>query len=257
VLWAVLFYRWYRDRPEDHPGVNDAERALLHGREAPTAHGPVPWGLFLRSRTVWLLWGQYMCINYGWAFYYTWLPTYLHDARGVSLKAGALLAGIPLFFGGLGSLLSGAVSGPLARRLGDVARARRALAVTGCIGAAVALAASMQLRDPLAAMLVMGLASFCNDLAMPSAWATCMDVGGRYAGTLSGSMNMMGNIVSGLSGLLVGFILEWTGGMWATTFYLGAGTYALGAVCWWFLRSARRLDGAAVLPVAARGGSAP
>ena len=41
---------------------------------------------------------------------------------------------------------------------------------------------------------LMGLASFFNDLVMPGAWATCMDVGGAYAGTVSGSMNMMGNM---------------------------------------------------------------
>src|SRR3954470_4993764 len=29
VVWAVLFYRWFRDQPGDHPSVNQAELALL------------------------------------------------------------------------------------------------------------------------------------------------------------------------------------------------------------------------------------
>ena len=47
-------------------------------------------------------------------------------------------------------------------------------------------------------MIAMGLASFVLDLTLPGSWGACMDVGGKYAGTLSGSMNMMGNIAGAL-----------------------------------------------------------
>ena len=55
----------------------------------------VPWRLIFSSRAVWLLSLQYMCLAYGWWFYINWLPTYLREARGTSLKMGALLAGLP------------------------------------------------------------------------------------------------------------------------------------------------------------------
>jgi len=44
VVWAVAFYRWYRDDPRQHPGVNAAERALLP-QDVKSAHGAVkvPW----------------------------------------------------------------------------------------------------------------------------------------------------------------------------------------------------------------------
>ena len=58
---------------------------------------------------------------------------------------------------------------------------------------------------------------------MPAAWAACMDVGGRYSGTVSGSMNMMGNIAGALSPLGVGYLLAWTGQNWTLTFYVSAG----------------------------------
>src|SRR5687768_10182413 len=44
ILWALLFYRWYRDRPEDHKGVNKAELRLLEGRATDAGHSRVPWG---------------------------------------------------------------------------------------------------------------------------------------------------------------------------------------------------------------------
>jgi nitrate/nitrite transporter NarK len=86
-------------------------------------------------------------------------------------------------------------------------------------------------------MFVLGLASFFNDFAMPPAWAACMDIGGRYSGTVSGAMNMMGNIAGGLSPLVVGYLLAWTAGNWTLTFYISAGVYLMGAVCWLFIDS--------------------
>ena len=55
-------------------------------------------------------------------------------------------------------------------------------------------------------MLAIGMASFSNDLVMPGAWAACMDIGGKYAGTLSGAMNMWGNMGGALSPLAIGYI---------------------------------------------------
>jgi MFS transporter, ACS family, glucarate transporter len=51
-------------------------------------------------------------------------------------------------------------------------------------------------------------ASFCNDLVMPGAWGTAMDVGGVYCGTLSGAMNMWGNFAGFLAPVVTGYILD-------------------------------------------------
>ncbi|HKQ77839.1 MAG TPA: MFS transporter [Blastocatellia bacterium] len=243
VVWAVFFYRWYRDNPRQHPSLNEAEKALLPPTETVIAsHGPVPWGRFLRSKTVWLLWAQYMCLSYGWYFYITWLPTYLQEARGVTMTKGALLAGIPLFFGGIGSLFCGALSTYLERRTGKVKAVRRWLAGIGFFGASSCLALSVNIEDPLLAMIAMGFASFANDLVMPPAWGACMDVGGKYVGTLSGSMNMMGNLAGGLGPLAVGYILDATNKNWGVTFYISAVVYFLGIFCWMFLDPVTPLD---------------
>jgi sugar phosphate permease len=71
---------------------------------------------------------------------------------------------------------------------------------------------------------------------MPAAWAGTMDIGGRYAGTVSGAMNMMGSIAGALSVTFVGYLLAWTGD-WTMTFYVSSAIYFLGAICWLFLDS--------------------
>ncbi|MCU0917984.1 MAG: MFS transporter [Planctomycetes bacterium] len=240
VVWAVIFCLWFRDRPRDHPGVNAAELELLKENERNiVGHAKVPWGKLVTSPTVWMLWGQYFCISYGWYFYVTWLPTYLKDARGMTPQTSgwkpALLAGAPLFLGGIGCLLAGFLLGWLVRRSVSVGAARRLLGFVGCTAAAGLLLWSAYIKNPELAMLSMGLAGFANDLTLPGAWSTCMDVGGRFAGTLSGSMNMMGNF-GGMAGpFVVGCVLQFTDRNWELTFWLSSAIYFLGGLCWLFM----------------------
>ncbi|MCU1260884.1 MAG: major facilitator superfamily 1 [Bryobacterales bacterium] len=235
VVWAFFFYRWFRDRPSDNPKVNAAELTLLRSAEHNAeVHGGIPWGKFLASPQVWLLCAQYFCLSYSWYFYATWLPTYLREGRHLnpSTKEFAILAGMPLFLGGIGSLFTGFISKPLTRLTGSVTKTRKFLACTGFVGASALLVTSTLLHDPIAAVMAMAFASFCNDLAMPGSWGACMDVGGRYAGTLSGTMNMAGNGGGALASTLAGVMLTATNNNWNLVIYVAAAVYFLGAFFW-------------------------
>ena len=208
---------------------------------------------------MWLLWTQYFCLSYGWFFYVSWLPTYLKDTRGVEIQNNAFmfwleniltdhfspdtsrkillaaLAGIPLFFGGIGCLVTGLLTPRLVQAIGSVSVTRKLLAFVGFTGAATLLVYSFYIKDPLYAMLSMGMASLCNDITMPGSWSTCMDVGGKYAGTLSGSMNMMGSFGGMAAPLVIGIILDATARNWELTFWISGVIYFLGALCWLWL----------------------
>jgi MFS family permease len=248
LVWAVVFYLWYRDDPMENPSVNRAERELLRdSAKLAGSHGDVPWAKFLASRQVWLLCWQYFCLSYGWYFYVTWLPTYLREGRHQEITQTALLGILPLFCGGLGNPAAVMAGTLLTRVTHDVGKTRRIIACFGFAGASGFLVFSTTVHDPLYAMLAIGLASFCNDLVMPGAWGACMDVGGKYAGTLSGTMNMMGNVGGALSPTVIGFILDHTHN-WNIPFYVSAGIYFMGVFCWMALDPVTPLEGAA--PVA-------
>ncbi len=235
VVWAVFFYRWFRDNPREHKSVNAAELALLQGREKlASGHGNVPWLKLLTSRSILLLWLQYFFVSFSWYFNITWLPTYLRQNFHLSAGEAARLAVLPLFFGGIGCLFCGVVSSWLGKRIG-IGKSRRRLATTGFLGAGSFFALAIQFSDPMWVMLAMGMASFFNDLVMPPAWAACMDIGGKYAGTVAGSMNMMGNLAGYASPVIGGYILSQTGRNWNTFLYLLAGVYLLGSVIWPFI----------------------
>jgi MFS family permease len=259
VAWVLVWWWWFRDNPRDHGGVNAAELELLKENEQNVSgHGDVPWRELATRPTMWLLWAQYFCLSYGWYFYITWLPTYLREGQGTDIRSNAVmkwlagilegsmsaatteavlkaaLAGIPLLLGGFGSLTAGIISSRLIRRGADVARVRRTFAFIGFTGASGLLMASFYIKDPLLAMLSMGLASFCNDLVMPGSWSACMDIGGKFAGTVSGSMNMMGNFGGMVGPYVVGLILQYAdpAQKWQLAFMVSAVIYFLGAICW-------------------------
>ncbi len=258
IIWALIFRWWFRDNPREHPGVNASELELLkENAQNVSGHGDVPWRELATRPTMWLLWGQYFFLSYGWYFFVTWLPTYLRDERGLEIKSNvfmqwlahvlegwfspelslkilsAALSGMPLLFGGFGALFAGMVSSRLIARGRSVTVVRRTFGFIGLAGAASLLMSSFFIRDPLLAMIAMGMAGFFNDLTLPGSWATCMDVGGKFAGTVSGSMNMMGNF-GGMAGpLVVGWILSITD--WQQVFIVTSIIYSLGAFCWLFI----------------------
>src|SRR5580658_2384629 len=68
ILWAIGWYVYYRDSPEEHRGVNDAERELIHsssGGPRSRAGVPVPWRRILSGGTIWGISAMYVC--YQWA----------------------------------------------------------------------------------------------------------------------------------------------------------------------------------------------
>jgi sugar phosphate permease len=243
VVWAAIFFFWFRDDPHQHPGVNAAEAALIgDASKNAVGHGNVPWRKLVTSRSVWLLWIQYFLLSFPWYFYITWMPSYLKNYWKLGAGEATTLAILPLFLGGLGSAVCGIISRPLSRATGGPRPSRKLISCIGFIGAAALLIVAIQMKDATSAMIFMGLASFCNDLVMPPSWAACMDIGGKYAGTLSGSMNMMGNLAGYAAPVIGGYIVHGDPSRYNIFLYVMAAAYILGTFCWPFIDPVTPLD---------------
>lgn len=249
IVWAVFFYKWYRDSPHDHPAVNAAELALMPDIQVQgDGHVNVPWGRLLTSQSVLLLAAQYYFLSFGWYFFLTWLPTYLQEHHRLTPAQSAAYAVFPLFFNGLGSLFCGMVTPSVNRLTGDDVRTRKIMAITGFVGAGSFLMLATRMPDVNSTMAMMAAASFFNDLVMPHAWASCMDVGGRYAASVSGTMNLMGNLAGASSTMIGGFLLSQAGGNWNQFITILAAVYFLGVPCWALIDPRTPLDAPGGLP---------
>ena len=52
------------------------------------------------------------------------------------------------------------------------------------------------------------IATFWNDITMGAAWASCIDIGRRYSGIVSGCMNTVGNLGGAVAGYATGWVLK-------------------------------------------------
>jgi MFS transporter, ACS family, glucarate transporter len=241
-VWAFFFFAWYRDNPREHPGVNAEELELLEGVEPPSReHARVPWKRLFTSRAVLLLSLQYFFVSFSWYFYLTWLPTYLQENFRLSPARAARYAVFPLLFCGIGSLFCGFFSKRLAGRVGTQ-RMRQYMACSGFLGAGLFLGLAARMSTVQAMMSFMAIACFFNDQIVPNSWASCMDIGGKYASSVAGTMNVMGNLAGAASSSIGGYLLQRTGNNWTLFVELLAAVYFLGIFCWPFIDTQASLE---------------
>lgn len=209
VLWAAVWYGWFRDHPSEKPQVPPAELAEIGGGMR-RAHTPLPWGVALRDSNFWTILAMYHLYCWGSYFYLSWLHTYLQKGRGFSEEQMGFLSTLPFIMGAIGNLSGGFLSDALCRRFGlkwgRCATGAGGLAVSGCLLLATALTPSR-----MAAVIFLALGYGAMDMMLPSAWAVCLDVGQRYAGAVSGSMNMAGQAGSFLSSVAFGYMVNYFG----------------------------------------------
>lgn len=219
AVWCVFFWFWFKDRPEQKPGVNQAEIDLIHegtADEHSAKRVQVPWGKLLASGNLWLLCMMYFCAGYGWYFNITWLPGYLRDyfgetGGGANYWRVSLMVGMPLLLGSVACLLGGILSDRYIQKTGDRKWGRRLFGVLGHGLAAICYFLAIFLDNNVwLFVFAIGFAAFFNDMMMGAAWATCIDIGKRYAGIVAGCMNTIGNLGGAAAGVLTGMIIDWS-----------------------------------------------
>jgi sugar phosphate permease len=234
LLWSAAFWYWFRNRPENAPGVNDAELALIGAGQPPADDRPraVPWGRILSTPSVGFLCMMYGCCGPAGNFMLTLLPFYLRSGSHRALEPGVAsrMFGLVLAGGFVACLLGGAVSDWLIRRTGSRKWGRRTNGLAALAVAGVSFAAVPFVRDVWLLGLLFCAAQFFNDFGMGPAWAACADVGERYAGTISGAMNMTSNITGAIGASLAGYLFASGKADWV--FFVYGSLWIGAALCW-------------------------
>jgi ACS family glucarate transporter-like MFS transporter len=208
-VWAILWWRWYHDRPADQPGITAEEVAEI-GEDEGAGHSGTPWGKLLRLPQLWLIGVAYFFYAFGSWFFFGWFAQWMTNGRGFTPTEMAFYAAIPFLLGIVSNLIGGVLSDRLGARIGFKLAYRL---ITGiCLSVTAALLLMMSLTPDKTMVVVLAAASFAvMDLMLPSAWAMCMSIGGRYGGTATGFMNMLGNLGGFICTVATGYIIAGTG----------------------------------------------
>jgi MFS transporter, ACS family, glucarate transporter len=220
IMVAAVWRFYATDRPEDHPHVNPAELELLRSDAGPAARGSRPgsptghlaWSKMLSRTSVWALILSYFCIAYPAYIYYTWFYIYLVRVRGLTLLQGGFWGSAPFLAILLLAPLGGWTSDRLVARIGKRRGRQFAVWLGVACSATLLWAGAHAANNTLAILLLAGAAGF-NHFATASWWAACIDLTRNYSGSLSGLMNMCGNLGGWLAAIGTAFIatrLGWT-----------------------------------------------
>ena len=236
LAWAPLWFWWYRNRPSEHPRINEAELALIETGVA--AEGPVredrpgPWKLLRGSPQLVLLLAVAFGYTLMWQFYITWFPTYLMEERGFPLEQAGFLAGLPFAFGVAANWAGGLLTDYLCRRMAP-SRARRLVGFAALLAAGALMLVGLLTPWATLGALLMASAAFAGDMMLGPFWSSAVAIGGNAGGTAGGLANAASNLGGFASPVLIGWALDvW--GDWTAVLLLTVAANFAAAVLWWF-----------------------
>jgi MFS family permease len=256
LAWAVWFFGWFRDRPEEHPSITAAELEAIRGvrPEPPVTDsaGPRasvtgrPWAAMAATLTLWLICGQQFFRAAAYLFFTTWFPTFLKKTQNVSTAESGWLTSLPFLAVVIGSPLGGILVDRIWARTGS-RRLSRQVVAAACLWLSAALVFLAYWASGTAVVVTLiTLSSFSFALAGPSSYAITIDMGGRHVGAVFATMNMAGSVAAVFAPLGPPLILKTTG-IWDHALLLLGGMYVLAALCWTLLNPAGTIGESAAL----------
>lgn len=241
IVWAIAWYRWFRDEPDEHPAVNRPECELILSGRDPSAGHHAGWAYWRR------LFGQCntlpLCLMYfpnsfGFYFCITWLPNYLHEQHGFDSMQLGFFAGLPLILSVVADL-SGGISTDVATRRFGLRLGRAGVGSSAYLVAGGAMLFATLTTHPILAAWSLAIAVAASMFTLGAAWGTVIDIGGNHAGVVGAAMNTSGQIGSIISPLLVTWLqknYDWNAPLLAI-----GGVYLMGAIAWAFIDPNRKV----------------
>lgn len=233
-IWAAAWYYWFRDNPSEHKGITQKEIEEIETarKNAPISH-KIHWKTIIKNPNIWLL--MIMCHLFFYASYFftNWSSTYFQEGRMMTEDQTKNFISLSYFLGAIGCIVGGFASDFLSKKFG-LKLGRRIVGVAGLgLSSICFLGAGLATDNQLAGYLL-ALCVFLKDLTLPVAFAVCVDIGKRNAGTVTGAMNFAGQMGGFFITIIFGTIVQQTGNFNYPLFLI-AGCLIVASALWFFI----------------------
>ena len=250
IGFAVVWYVLFRDSPEQHFAISKEERDhILANRQPKLREGqtsesvgtepPIRFADMIRSPNLLMLMVQYVAHNFTFFFTVTWFFPYLKESYSLTNEQTGWYAAAPLLCGVAGNWLAGFTVDKLYSQ-GKWNFSRRLPAAIGFVFGAIGMSLCVNMTTPGTAVACMCIAIFGADMILSPSWSTCMDIGGKSAGAVSGAMNMVGNLGAFTTALAFPYLKEFMGSH-EPFFYLAAGLNIVAIFMWFRIKPDRSI----------------
>ncbi|GAB6179222.1 MFS transporter [Desulfotomaculum defluvii] len=239
IGFLVAFGWWLlaRDNPSEHPFVNQAElKKIREDNEQATLVDEkkelAPFKKFIKSTQFWAIGIQYFITDYIMYVYLSWLPIYLMEAQNFSLKEMGVMAAFPWFALAITTLTTGFISDWLVGHGFSVSKVRTYFGSCGLVISSAALYLAAISITPMITVFWLTISLGSLGFTFNASWASCNDLGRKFTGTVSGWMNLCGNLGGVVAPTLTAIIATMFNWQAALIFTAAIGLVGVGA---WFL----------------------
>ncbi|HUB79652.1 MAG TPA: MFS transporter [Bryobacteraceae bacterium] len=219
LLWLLPWLAWAPRTPARQPGERRDSPGVME-----IARSRDAWGTFLGNA----------CYTYSYYFLLTWLPSYLVEARHLSMEAMGLWGSVPYLAAAAAAIVCGWLSDAWIRRGGSPTRVRKTFVASGFLLSTVMVGAPL-VPDLRTSMLLLCIGYIAFGILASNHWAITQTLAGASAaGTWTGMQNTIGNLSGIVAPIVTGIIVKVTGSyVWA--FVSPAILAVLGACSYAFL----------------------
>ncbi|QZE28079.1 MFS transporter [Pantoea ananatis] len=229
VVLGIVWLFKVRD-PLQHPKVNQEEIEYIRdGGGEPTlgskkAQEKITLAQFksvcINRMMIGVCIGQFCVTSITW-FFLTWFPTYLYQAKGMSILKVGFIASIPAIAGFVGGLLGGVFSDALLKRGYSLTVARKLPVICGMLLSCVIVIANYTSSE-IVVVAAMSVAFFAKGFGNLG-WCVLSDTSPKEVlGIAGGVFNMCGNMASIVTPLVIGIILANTQSFDYAILYMGS-----------------------------------
>ncbi len=249
LLAGGIWYIVARDTPRRHPWIteeeiNHIEAGLPQADGQADDHARLSWLAILTNRHILAVTFSYFCYGYAAYIFFSWFFIYLNTVRGLNLRNSAYYTMLPFLAMAVCSPLGGWISDRLTKSRGK--RTGRCVLAAIAIGfCAIFIALGTQVQSAELASVVLAGGAGALYLSQSSFWSVSADIGGKSAGSVSGIMNMGGQLGGTLTATLTPLIAQHFG--WTTSFLVAAGFCAAGSLAWLWVHPEGKLTAREVL----------
>ena len=235
MLGLVIAGLWYwlaKDSPRTSPYVDVAEADYIEEGLSANADKKelAPWRSFLGSSQFWAIGIQYFITDYIMFVFLAWLPLYLMEAQNFSLQKMGIAASFPWAALCIVTATCGYISDKLVASGVSRYKSRTLLGIFGLILCCTTLYLGAVATTPSMNVLWLTISLGSLGFTFNASWAACLDIGGKFAGSVSGWMNFWGN----LGGIAAPVVTAWiaTNYGWQAAIVATAASAVVGIIAW-------------------------
>jgi ACS family hexuronate transporter-like MFS transporter len=205
-VWLVFWLVMYR-KPESHPGVSSSELAYIQSDPPDSVQG-IPWKRLLPHKETWSFTTAKFLTDPVWWFYLFWLPKYLQEAFGLSLKQIVVPTFVVYSASSVGSIFGGWLALGLIRRGWSINAARKTV-LLACALCVVPVLYAPYSRNLWMVVALIGLATAAHQGWSANLFTTASDMFPRRAvGSVVG-IGATGGAVGGvLIQVITGYVVQ-------------------------------------------------